>query len=108
MGRSKNGVLLILGAVLVATVVGAAGAARPGGGGAGTLTISDASVVEGSGTASLVFTVQLSGSAKTAATVSFATSNGTATAPGDYAAASGSLSLDRRSKTPDDRGPGRR
>ena len=90
--------LLIVGAVLVATMVGTALAARPGGGG-GTLTISDASVVEGNGATSLVLTVQLSGSAKAAATVSYNTSNGTAVAPGDYAAASGSLSLDRRNKT---------
>jgi acid phosphatase type 7 len=82
-------------AVLLAFVAGAALAARPGGG-TGTLTVSDASVLEGnSGMTFLSFTVQLSGPAKAAATVSFSTVNGTATTPADYAAASGSLSLDR-------------
>ena len=88
-----------LATLLLVVVVSAALGARPGGGGA-TLTVSDAAVTEGSGgTTALVFTVQLSGSAKSAATVSYATSNGTATAPGDYAAASGTLTLNKQSRT---------
>jgi len=95
----KRTAVVVLAAVLIVTVVGGALAARPGGG-SGSLTISDATAVEGSsGSVSLVFTVQLSGPSKAAATVFFATSNGTATAPGDYVAASGSLSLDRRNRT---------
>ncbi|CAN5630048.1 hypothetical protein BH20ACT14_BH20ACT14_01020 [soil metagenome] len=95
----KRTALLILAAVVFVTVVSAGFAARPGGG-SGSLAISDATVVEGSsGSSALVFTVQFSGSTKAAATVSFATSNGTATAPDDYATASGSLSFDRRNRT---------
>jgi hypothetical protein len=87
--------------LVVAALVVAAGAtaARPGGGSV-TLAITDASVVEGSaGTAAIVFTVQASGSLKSAASVAFATADGTATAPADYAAASGTLAFDRRTKT---------
>jgi len=93
----KRTTLLVLAAVLVVTVVTAAPAAPPGRGG-GTLAISDATVVEGNtGRATLLFTVQLSGPA-TSATVTYATSNGTATAPRDYAAASGTLRFDRRNR----------
>lgn len=91
--------LAVLSALVLLIAIGAASAARPGGG-SGILTISDATVVEGSsGFASLLFTVQLSGSSKSAATVAYATSNVTATAPADYSSASGTLSLDRRNRT---------
>jgi hypothetical protein len=54
------------------------------------LTVSDASVGEGQ-TAS--FTVALSAASGKLVTVSYATSDGSASAPGDYAAASGSLTF---------------
>ena len=58
-----------------------------------TLSIADASVTEGnSGTTDLTFTVTRSARA-VASTVKWATSNGTATAGSDYAAASGTLSF---------------
>ncbi|MBA3375694.1 MAG: hypothetical protein H0U00_07770 [Actinobacteria bacterium] len=58
--------------------------------------MSDATALEGSaGKSKLVFTVQLSRLA-TRATVTYSTANGTATAPRDYAAASGTLTFDRR------------
>ena len=99
MRSNRKRGLAPLGAVVLLIVIGAASAARPGGG-SGILTISDATVVEGSsGFASLLFTVQLSGSSKSAATVAYATSNVTATAPADYSSASGTLSLDRRNRT---------
>ena len=89
----RRAVTLAAAAVLLTFVVGAALGARPGGG-TGTLTVSDATVVEGNaGSTSLSFTVQLGGPAKAAATVSYATANGTATAPGDFVAISGALSL---------------
>ncbi|UXI66974.1 Calx-beta domain-containing protein [Tahibacter amnicola] len=53
------------------------------------LSISDTSVVEGnSGSTSASFTVSLSAPALTTTTFSYATANGSATAPGDYTAAS--------------------
>jgi hypothetical protein len=80
-------------ALLLAFVGGAALGARPGGG-AGTLTVSDATVIEGnSGFTSLSFTVQLGGPTRAAATVSYTTANGTAIAPGDFGETSGTLSL---------------
>jgi acid phosphatase type 7 len=95
----KRLVALGLATLLLVVVVSAGLAARPGGGGA-TLTVSDAAVTEGSaGTTALVFTVQLAGSAKSTATVSYATSNGSATAPGDYAASSGTLTLSKQNRT---------
>jgi hypothetical protein len=90
---------LLAAGMVVLVVVGAALAARPEGG-TGSLTISDASVAEGDGgSASLVFTVQLSGGVKSAVGVAFATESGTATAPSDFAAASGTLSLDKRNRS---------
>ena len=54
------------------------------------LSIDDVAVTEGnSGTVPAVFVVRLSPAATQNVTVSFATSNGTATAPADYTAASG-------------------
>ncbi|MDH4102094.1 MAG: metallophosphoesterase [Thermoleophilia bacterium] len=92
-------VTLAAAAFLLAFVGGAALGARPGGG-SGTLTVSDAAVLEGNtGTTSLSFTVQLSGPAKVAATVFYATANGTATAPADFGATSGTLSLGKRNRT---------
>src|SRR5438034_311560 len=58
------------------------------------LVINDATVVEGdSGTTGLVFTVTLSEAALTDVTVTYATSNSSAVAPGDYAATSGALTF---------------
>lgn len=95
----RRAVALAAAAVLLTFVVGAALGARPGGG-AGTLTVSDATVVEGNtGLTSLNFTVQLSGPAKTTATVSYATANGTAIAPADFGATLGVLSLGKGNRT---------
>jgi uncharacterized protein (TIGR03118 family) len=59
-----------------------------------TLSINDASALEGNaGTTNLVFTVTLSSASAFNTTVDFATSNGTATAPSDYAAAGGNVSF---------------
>lgn len=95
----RRAVALAAAAVLLTFVVGAALGARPGGG-AGTLTVSDATVVEGNtGLTSLSFAVQLSGPAKAAATVSYATANGTAIAPADFGATLGALSLGKGNRT---------
>ncbi len=57
-----------------------------------TLAIGDASVTEGnSGPVSAVFTVTLAGSTAQTVTVGYATADGTAAAPGDYTATSGTL-----------------
>jgi hypothetical protein len=66
------------------------------------ISISDASVVEGnSGTATLSFTVVLSKAANKPTSVSYATADGTATAPADYASAGSTLvfNVGERSKT---------
>jgi uncharacterized repeat protein (TIGR01451 family) len=55
------------------------------------LTISDATVSESAGTAA--FTVALNSSSGQTVTVNYATADGTATAPGDYALASGQLTF---------------
>lgn len=55
-----------------------------------TFSIADATVTEGG---TLVFTVTLTGSATTALSVSAVTANGTAAAPGDYAASAATLSF---------------
>ncbi len=58
------------------------------------LSIDDVSVTEGNaGTTPATFTVSLVGPTALPATVDFATHDGTATAPGDYAAASGTLTF---------------
>ena len=85
--------------VFLGLVVAALPAARSGGG-SGTLTISDGAVTEGdTGTIALTLTVQLSGSVKGTTTVSYVSSNGTAPAPGEFAAISGRLALDERNRT---------
>ena len=59
-----------------------------------SITISDTSLPEGnSGTSFASFVVTLSNASGGTVTVSFATADGTAKAPGDYTAASGSLSF---------------
>ncbi|HKQ66927.1 MAG TPA: Calx-beta domain-containing protein, partial [Methylomirabilota bacterium] len=59
-----------------------------------TLTIGDATVAEGNaGTTNLLFTVTLSAASVQPVTVDFATSNGTALAPGDYATRTGTLTF---------------
>lgn len=59
-----------------------------------TLAIDDVTVVEGTGgTTSAVFTVTLSAASGRLVSVNYATSNGTATAPADYTAATGTLSF---------------
>lgn len=65
-----------------------------------SLSIADASVVEGnSGTTTLPFAVTLSASSSRVVSVSYATSDGTATAPSDYAAATGTLTFQPGERT---------
>ncbi len=62
--------------------------------GAPTISISDASVNEGnSGSVNASFTVTLSGLSAVPASASYATSDGSATAPGDYDARSGTVTF---------------
>jgi hypothetical protein len=87
-------------ALLAAVLVASVAAAAPPSGSKVSLSITDASGSEGnSGTRAFVFTVSASGSLKGSAAVSFETANGTADAPADFAAASGSVAFDRRTKT---------
>ena len=59
-----------------------------------TLTVNDVTVTEGqSGTTAATFTVTLSAAGAATVTVGYATANGTAAAPGDYASVSGTLSF---------------
>jgi len=59
-----------------------------------TLAINDVTVTEGNtGTANAVFTVTLSAVSGQTVTVNYATANGTAVAPGDYTATSGTLTF---------------
>jgi PKD repeat protein len=59
-----------------------------------SLAVGDVSVTEGnSGTTSATFTVTLSAASAATVTVGYATGNGTASAPGDYASASGTLTF---------------
>ncbi|TDT88397.1 chitinase [Azorhizobium sp. AG788] len=71
---------------------------KPSGGGSTptlpTLSVSDATVIEGnSGTSDLAFTVSLSAASATAVTVAYGTANGTATAGSDFTGASGTLTF---------------
>lgn len=62
--------------------------------------IANAQVTEGTGTnATLTFTVSLSAPALAAVRVNFATSNGSATAPADYTAASGTVNFSAGQQT---------
>lgn len=62
--------------------------------GAPGASIDDVSVVEGNaGTINAVFTVTLTGEAGQEVNLNYTTSNGTATAPGDYTATSGTLAF---------------
>jgi Calx-beta domain/RTX calcium-binding nonapeptide repeat (4 copies) len=56
-------------------------------------SIADASVVEGNSGATLAFAVTLSKAWKQPASVSYASANGTASSPGDFASASGKLTF---------------
>jgi hypothetical protein len=95
--RSRPFVALLVAAAAVGVSVSIA---APPAGSKATLSISDVSAAEGdSGIRAFVFTVQAAGSLKSSATVGFATANGTAVAPGDYASTAGSLSFDRRNKS---------
>jgi dienelactone hydrolase len=59
-----------------------------------TLSVADVLVSEGnSGTKNAVFAVSLSAASTSTVTVSYATANGTAAAPGDYAAKTGTLTF---------------
>jgi acid phosphatase type 7 len=65
-----------------------------------TVVISDVAKAEGNaGTTAFSFTVTLSGTPKSTATVAYATANGTAIAGSDYAAASGTLSFSKTVKS---------
>jgi len=59
-----------------------------------TISVDDASVTEGSqGTTAATFTVTLSRASTRTVTVDFATSDGSATAPGDYEASTGTIAF---------------
>lgn len=59
-----------------------------------TISINDASAAEGnSGTSNLTFTVTLSAASTQSVTVAYATTDGSAAAPGDYVASSGTLTF---------------
>ncbi len=65
-----------------------------------TLSINDVAVAEGNaGTTSATFTVSLSAASGQTVTVNYATANGSATAGGDYVAASGTLTFPAGSTT---------
>ncbi len=81
---------LAFGVVALFLVVSAASSAAA----APSLSANDASVTEGdSGSKNAVFTVSLSAAATSAVTVDYATADGSATAPDDYTAASGTLTF---------------
>src|SRR5205085_10007015 len=87
---------LVAATLATGQVIGAAPAHATGIGNRPTISIGDASVTEGnSGTTQLVFTATLSGRSVHTATVAYATADGTAQAPTDYTAASGTLSFPR-------------
>jgi hypothetical protein len=91
---------LLVAALLAAALAVSAASAAPPSGSRVTLAITDVTAIEGDfGSRAFVFTVSASGSLKGSASVRYATANGTASAPGDYTATSGSLAFDRRAKT---------
>jgi len=82
--------LLLIGATTIITACSNGG----GGGNLPVVSIANASVSEGnSGTASLTFTVSLSGQSSSDVTVDYATFDDTATAGSDYTAANGTLTI---------------
>jgi hypothetical protein len=92
--------LVIVAAACVAVIAVAVASGAPPSGSKVTLSVADASTIEGnSGPRALVFTVTASGPLKGSVGVAYATANGSAVAPGDYAATSGTLAFDRRNKT---------
>jgi hypothetical protein len=92
--------LVIVAAACVAAMAVAVAAAAPPNGPKVSLSVTDATTTEGNtGTRALVFTVTASGSLKGSAGVNYSTANGSAVAPGDYGATSGTLGFDRRNKT---------
>ena len=97
--RRTRLILACAGVAAIAIVVAVASAAPPGGSNV-SLSITDAAVAEGNaGTRALVFTVQAAGSLKGSASARYATADGSAVAPGDFAATSGTLAFDRRNKS---------
>ena len=58
-----------------------------------TVTVIDKTVVEGSGSLNAVFRITLTGSTSKPVTVTYSTADGTAAAPGDYTAATGTVTL---------------
>ncbi len=82
-------------ALLVALAAPLASATvAPDAGQAGSLSINDVTVTEGdSGAAAATFTVTLSEVSPDTVTVDYGTADGTAVAPGDYAAAGGTLTF---------------
>jgi hypothetical protein len=88
--KHRRKVLVALGpAVFVLALASVAVAADPS-----SLSVSDPSVTEGdSGTKNANFVVSLSAASADTVTVAYATSDGSATAPGDYSAASGALTF---------------
>ena len=74
-----------------------------------SLSIGDVTVTEGnSGTVNATFTVSLSTASGQTVTVNYATADGTAVAPGDYTALSGTLTFPRRNDQPEPSRDGQR
>jgi hypothetical protein len=96
-GGSLGGAIYTTGAISAdCTVTASFAAALP------TVSVADASVVEGdSGTTDLTFTVSLSEQANGDVNVDYATSDGSATAGGDYTAVGGTLTIPAASTSAD-------
>ncbi|MCU1449064.1 MAG: endoglucanase [Acidimicrobiales bacterium] len=96
-GRTARLLRLLAAPLLLALLLAPAvlsGARAHAATGVNNMTISDVSQLEGSsGTTNFVFTVTVSPAATDTETVHFATADGTATAPSDYAAQSGTLTF---------------
>src|SRR5512132_4232043 len=83
--------LLVLFVALATLAAAKAGPSAPE---AATLAITDATVIEGdSGSTSATFTVTLSEASTDTVTVDYATADGSAVAPDDYTAASGTVTF---------------